>query len=191
MENNDKKRRKRKRIRVFDDHSNPITISELTDDFLSNAASPNAKFLCEFQETWTHEFWIDKHYLNRKNFGDEAGPREGIEEQNVENLVKKSIPHLFYFALKHSFKFINHPPKPTFPIRLVVQEIYNTKTTLNVVVEFHFLDTNKYEITVRTAMSIDDFKLQDNQYVIQLGGNESTLFLMKNKTLNELDTFVI
>ncbi len=187
---NEKPKKKRKRIKVHCVEANSkITGLEYGDGYGRNAASENAKYLREFTETWNHEFWIDKHYTNRKNFGDASGPREGIEEIAVESLIKKSVPHLFYYSLKHTFPFINFPPRRNMPYRVVLKELSNTQDTLNVVAEFHFLDTNKYEITVRTAMRVNDFHIQDNQYFLEFSDNESILFLKKNKVLNRIDCF--
>lgn len=189
-------RRKRKRLRVVIQPENiqstedgNIETIKYGDNYQSNAASDNAKYLGEFEESWKHEFWIDKHYTNRKNHGDENGPREGIDETIIENLIKKSISHLFYYSLKHTFPFINFPPKKKPAHRTVLQEISNFQETLNVVVEFHFLDTNKYEVTVKTAMCVKNFNIQDNQYVIQFSDNESILYLSVNKELKEIDSF--
>lgn len=190
-ENTRPKRRRTTRIdRVRTEEKMDHTDSIYTINYQQNAASANAKFLCEFREFWVHEFWIDKHYSNRKDFGDHLGPRDGIEEHFIEELVKKSIPHLFYYSLKHAFKFINFPPKTGLPQRLVLQEVSNTSDTLNTVVEFHFLDTNKYEVTVRTAMCVENFKIQDNQYVVQFAEDESNLLVFKNKQFVQLDQYV-
>ena len=185
---------KRKRIRITKDERSKLNTEqdikkEYGEAYQKNAASPNAKLLGEFIEVWKHEFWIDKHYTDRRIFGDENGPREGIEETIVEALIKKSISHLFYYSLKHNFSFINFPPKRILPHRVVLQELSNLTETLNVVSEFHFLDTNKYEVTVKTAMRIENFKIQDNQYVIEFSNNESTLYLATNKKLNKIDDF--
>ena len=189
---NDQNKKKRRRIIIDGSKSQPLKQNlsqKYAENYQQNAASSNAKFLCEFEESWKHEFWIDKHYTARRIFGDDNGPREGIEEVVVEALIKKSISHLFYYSLKHNFSFINFPPKKAAPYRVVLQELSNTIETLNVVAEFHFLDTNKYEITVKTAMRIENFKIQDNQYVIEFSDNESTLYLLVNKKLNKKDEF--
>ncbi len=187
-------RPKRKRIKVVkgempkNDFNRGIK-EDYGEAYQENAASPNAKYLCEFQETWKHEFWIDKHYTNRRVFGDDNGPREGIEEVIVEEIIRKSIAHLFYYSLKHNFQFINFPPKRTWAHRVVLQEMSNAEDEINIVAEFHFLDSNRYEVTVITAMKVEDFAIQDNQYVIQFHGEESDLYLMTNKILNKKDTF--
>jgi hypothetical protein len=38
-------------------------------------------------------------------------------------------------------------------------------------------------------MRIENFKIQDNQYVIEFSDNESTLYLLVNKKLNKKDEF--
>lgn len=90
-----------------------IKIPKIQDEtygetYQANAASKNTKFLFKYEEPLNLELWIDKHYTDRKNFGDENGARLDIEEQYVEALIKKSLRHLFYYTLKHKdFRFVN------------------------------------------------------------------------------------
>ena len=59
-------------------------------------------------------------------------------------------------------------------------------TKLNVVIEAHFLDINRYEITVKTAMSTDDFKMSMGQYCIEIQGDSSILRRKDNKQMVEI-----
>lgn len=161
------------------------------ESFQENAASKNAKFLCNFEDNMTLEFWIDKHYVNRKNFGDDNGERDGIGEKYIENLIKKSLKHLLYYSLKHSkFSFVNYPPPKSRNIRIVLKEIEANKEELNVVVEYHFIQFHKYEVTVITAMRNDDFRISDGQYSLHFEEDESFLMFHRNKNDVEIDTFI-
>lgn len=52
--------------------------------------------------------------------------------------------------------------------------------------EIHFLDTSKYEVTVITAMEINNFKIADGQYVLSLVENRVLLKRNVNKNLQEI-----
>ncbi len=163
---------------------------EYSDGYQSNAASKNAKFLCYINELSVLELWIDKHYSNRRNFGDENGRRHGIEEFQVEELIKKSLKHLFYYSFKHNnFSFMNFPPPLIRNKRIVLKDSELGKEDLNVVVEYQFLELNKYEVTAITAMRKNDFLISDNQFCIHFEGDSSILFINRNKKLIEIDTF--
>lgn len=160
------------------------------DNYQINAASKNAKYLISFEDKLILEFWIDKHYSNRKNFGDENGKRADISEDFIEGLIKKSLSHLLYYSLKSvKFRFLNHPPKKDKNIRLVLKEINSNYTDLNVVVEYHFLELNKYEVTVITAMRNEDFRINDGQYILLFEGDNSFLQIRQNKNDVEIDSY--
>lgn len=59
---------------------------------------------------------------------------------------------------------------------------------LNVVIEYHHVSSNKYEVTVFTAMVIDNFRISDGQYAVLIDGNNSTLFKFDNKQLVPVDS---
>lgn len=133
---------------------------------------------------------MDKHYWDRIQFGDDSGERVGIEVEFVEPLILKSFNHLIYYSLKHKdFTFINHPPPKGRNIRIVLRQIFDDKETLNVVVEYHFLKLNTYEVTVKTAMSIDVFNLADGQYLIEFSNDESVLSTFKKGQIIEVDKY--
>lgn len=158
--------------------------------FTENCASKNAKFHINFTEETKTEFWLDKHYWDRLHFGDNNGERINIDVAFVESLVLKSFKHLVYYSLKHKeFVFINHPPPKSRNIRVVLRQTFSNKPILNVAVEYHFLKLNTYEVTVKTAMSIEGFDLSDGQYAIEFTDNESTLYAFKNKKITGMDTY--
>jgi len=161
--------------------------SEVEPNFEPNCASENAKLLHKYTE-FEVELWIDKHYESRLLHGDENGKREGIEEKDVQELIIKAFKYLLDIYLRFPrFKFINFYEQGKTPTkeRIVLKNVHD-KGTLNVVVEIHFLDTSKYEVTVITAMEIDDFKIADSQYVISLVQNRVLLKRNVNKNLQEI-----
>lgn len=161
--------------------------SDFKPDFEPNSASDNAKLLYKYTE-FEVELWIDKHYQNRLIHGDDNGKRGGINEKDVQELIIKSFKYLLDIYLRFPrFKFINfyeQGKKPT-KERIVLKNIHQNGT-LNVVIEIHFLDTSKYEVTVITAMEVDDFKIVDGQYVIILLQNRVLLKRNVNKNLQEI-----
>jgi hypothetical protein len=144
--------------------------------FIPNKSSIKAKKIFTEVENITVELWFDKHYHDRDQHGDDFGKRDGITNDIVENLVKRSIKHMvLYCSLIKGFHFLNRNLQPhERPLRIILQED-SSFGLLNVIIEAHFLNINRYEITVKTAMCKDDFKLNDNQYAIQLDGEGSIL----------------
>ena len=156
------------------------------DAFVENCSTKKAKYHIEFIENSKTEIWIDKHYWDRILLED----RDGIEIKFVEPLVIKSFKHLLYYCLKHKdFSFINHPPPKSRNIRVVLRQLFNNKEPLNVAVEYHFLKLNSYEVTIKTAMSVEQFDLGDGQYLIEFNENESTLYSFRKRQLNEIDKY--
>lgn len=158
--------------------------------WIENCASKKVRHHTTFAENFKIEFWYDKHYWDRLHLGDDDGDRVGIEFEYVEPLVVKSFKHLMYYALKNrDLSFVNHPPPRTRNIRVVLRQTYGAKTTLNIVVEYHFLSLNKFEVTIVTAMSNEHFQLGDNQYAIEFSEEQSTLFRLLNKKVVEIDAY--
>lgn len=134
------------------------------------------------------ELWIDKHYENRLLHGDENGKRDGISEEDVQQLIIKAFKYLLDIYLRFPrFKFINffEKGKKLTKERIVLKNVHDSGT-LNVVVEIHFLDTSKYEVTVITAMEVDDFKIADGQYAISIVENRVLLKRNVDKNLQEI-----
>lgn len=176
---------KQKRPRI----NNKIIVFD-NEAFTENAGSKNAKKIANISYNIVTEIWIDKHYSIREQHGDDFGQREGISKDVVEALVKKSFLHLKYYNLKHSiFRFVNFPPSGVRNIRIVLKDKIENQEILNVVVEYHFIDLNLYEVTVFTAMCKDDFYLSDGQFGIIFDNNFSELVLMQNKKLKFIDDF--
>lgn len=156
-------------------------------EFRQNKCSPKAKRIFTEDETVTIDLWFDKHYHDRDQHGDDLGKRDGIDNEVVEGLVRRSVKHmLVYSTLVSGFAFLNRDLKPyERPLRIVLQE--QTKHgLLNVVIEAHFIEVDYYEITVKTAMCKDDYKLFDNQYSIELDGDGSILKKSDKRGVNEV-----
>lgn len=177
-------RPKRKRIPV----RKPMApIEEDPLEFKQNKSSPKAKRIYTEDENVTIELWFDKHYHDRDQHGDDFGKRDGIDNDVVESLVKRSIKHMIlYSTLVKGFTFLNKDYQPhERPLRIVLQE-QTEFGLLNVVIEAHFIEIDYYEITVKTAMCKDDYKPFDNQYTIELDGDGSILSKCDMKKVNEV-----
>ncbi|CAL68049.1 hypothetical protein GFO_3105 [Christiangramia forsetii KT0803] len=166
------------------------SIFEKVDDneaFKPNCASENARLLYKYNE-FEVELWIDKHYHSRRIHGDDYGKREGIEEQEVQELIVFSFKYLVDIFLRFpKFKFINFFENGKIPTKdRVILKQTKEDGTLNVVVEIHFLETSKYEVTVVTAMQVDDFNVGDGQYVLSITEENAILRRSVNKDLREL-----
>ncbi len=179
------RREKRKRI------SNNSIISPIDlNIWLENCTSKKVRHHTTFTENFQIEFWYDKHYWDRLHLGDNDGERIGIEFDYVEPLVINSFKHLIYYSQKHrDLLFVNHPPSKPRNIRVVLRQKFENKVTLNIVLEYHFIDFNNFEVTIVTAMSIDDFRLSDNQYAIEFDENDSNLYRLINKKVVKLDFY--
>lgn len=159
--------------------------------FEENCASPNAKFIYKYKD-FEIEIWIDKHYEKRLLHGDENGVRLGIEEDIIKNLIIESVKYIFHFYIRHRISYINffNRDKPT-KNRIVLKDYRNEEEPLNVVVEIHFLDYSKYEITTITAMKCTDFHISDGQYNITISNDSVKLNRLQNKVLCNIDKISI
>ncbi|MCF1420312.1 hypothetical protein [Mangrovimonas futianensis] len=181
--------KKRKRIiREVVADSKPV-IDEKA--FVQNASSSNAKKVHDFNESLNMEIWIDKHYQDRHMFGSDDGEkREGIEYENIETIILKSIKHLIYYSLKHKkFAFLNHPNQGGRNIRIILREETEDGSFLNIVAEFHFIDLSTVEITIVTAMVIDDFKFSEGQFGIEFEGVYSDLIQYSKNSMIKVDSY--
>ena len=179
--------RREKRKRILE-----VNVENILDleAWLENCTSKKVRHHTTFVENFHVEFWYDKHYWDRLHLGDGDGDRVGIEFENVEPLVVKSFKHLIYYSLKYrEFLFVNHPPPKTRNIRIVLRQNSDEKTTLNIVVEYHFISLNKFEVTIVTAMSNEQFQLGDNQYAVEFSEEKSILFRLVNKQVVKVDDY--
>ena len=172
-------REPRKRIKYV-----PKGVPAIEDNltFLKNKCSDHARKVLMTIEEIQIELWFDKHYYNRHQHGDEEGKRDGIDPTTVEKLVKKSFRHLlFYSSSVQGFKFINFASFPL-PVRVILQE-WSAGSKLNVVIESHFKDICHYEVTVKTAMCTEEFRVAIGQYCIEFQGGNSVLYRNDNKKM--------
>lgn len=178
---------KKKRPRIKKDLKDIEVIVDPIE-YKSNCASKNAQIIHIYDELKV-ELWCDKHYHMRRTLGDDNGKREGIEVEDVQNLIIDSFKYLLDFYLKGvKFSFINYfdgnDPNKTSLRTVCKKKIDNN--TLNVVTEIHYLDTSKFEITVITAMVVDDFKISDGQYVLTISDNQVVLRRNVQKRMVEI-----
>lgn len=176
-------KKQRKRI-AYEKKGMPAIEDEL--EFKANKCSGNAKRIIIQEENIQIDLWFDKHYHDRYQHGDENGKRVGIDSHIVKELVLRSFKHLIlYSSLIKGFTFLNHPAIATNSARVVLQEFID-EAMLNVVIEVHFVDIYTYEVTVKTAMSTDHFRISDGQYAIELDGDSSILKKCERGTLKEI-----
>ncbi len=103
--------------------------------------------------------------------------RFGIESTIVESLVKRSISYLLAFSsMVRSFKFANFEDQDENTVNIVLKESINGNT-LNIVVQIHFLEISRYEATVKTAMCVEDFRVESGQFAVVF--DESGIVLRK------------
>lgn len=70
-------------------------------------------------------------------------------------------------------------------VRVILQET-SVDSKLNVVIEAYFLDICHYEITVKTAMCTEDFRVAMGQYCLEIQGDNSILYRNDNKKMVEV-----
>lgn len=155
-----------------------------------NKSSVKARRVFIKVENITFELWFDKHYLDRHHHGDDSGKREGIEPEVVENLVRRSLKHMVYYSTVVAGFSFSSKEEHTYDryLRIVLQE-QSDYGLLNVVIETHCLGINNYELTVKTAMCIDDFQLSEGQYIIELDGDGSILKKFDSKKIRDVCAF--
>ena len=177
-------REPRKRIK-YEPKGVPVIHDEM--EFIKNKCSDHARKIFVQIENIHIELWFDKHYHDRHQHGDNEGKRVGIDPKTVETLVRKSLKHLlFYSATVAGFKFVNFAT-PQLPARIVLQEELES-SQLNVVIEAHFLDIKSCELTVKTAMCTDGFRVSAGQYCIEIQGDNSILKRKDNNKLVEISS---
>ncbi len=160
-------------------------------EFKKNKSSDKAREVTKINERITVNLWFDKHYIDRHQLGDDNGKRDGIDYDTVKNLVLQSVKHLLvYSACLPNFIFLNHEGigNRERAIRIVCQQ-NNELGMLNVTIEAHFKSLREYEITVITAMCIDDFRVGDNQCAIEIISDDSSILKrMVNKKFVEISS---
>jgi hypothetical protein len=157
--------------------------------FTRNRCSKKARKINSIHHNLVFEIWFDQHYQIRLQFGDENGMRPGIDAKKVESLVLRSMKHLVaYSSLLKTFTFINHDLNGGRANRIVLQEPTD-EGKLNVVIEAHLINLDTYEITVKTAMCIDTFRISEGQFILEVIENESILKKLDNGKIKEIYCF--
>ncbi len=161
----DHKKRTEGAIKVYDEF-----------EYRSNKSSSRARIIGEFTDELLLSVWFDQHYVNRNQLGDDNGPRDGIDHSTIKALVIGSFKHLLYYGTRlETFKFLNHENEDGKKRRVVLQDSTNANPQLNVIIEVHFIDFNKYEITVTTAMCKDGFMPFDGDFALELSGHGASI----------------
>ena len=144
-------------------------------EFRPNKGSKNARPVEGIARKIEFNLWFDKHYIIRHQHGDENGKREGIEKDDVRNLVLEAMGHLLvYSSLVAGFTFLNRNPPSYNAKRIVCQRELNG-CTLNVVIEVHYDGLHSFEVTVFTAMCSDEFVISQGQYVIEMVDDDGSI----------------
>lgn len=157
-------------------------------EFKANCASENAQKIHTYDELKV-DLWCDKHYHDRRTFGDSSGVRNGIEIDSVQEVIIKSFKYLLDIYLRGvQFKFINYFDfkDPTKKRERIVLKYFKEDGILNVVAQIHYLNTSQFEVTVITAMQIDDFNVADGQYTLHITNKKVSLNRMIKKSLNKI-----
>jgi|GEM_PF-1072064 len=176
---------KAKRPRIQPKPSNPAIEDSL--DLIENKSKRKSRHIKILIEEVSTVFCLAEHYLERHLFGDVNGPRKGIDPTQVERLVNESVKHLIFYACHAKlFSFLNMDPLNGQAQRLVLRKEIGEET-LNVVIEVHFLNLTKYELTVITAMCHPKFEVFDGQYAIQIEEDDtSTLYQNKRGSIQKI-----
>ena len=143
-------------------------------EYKKNKSTDKARQVVKIQEHLYYDLWFDQHYIGRSQLGDESGKRDGISPETIEDLIRKSLHHMVYYSARiKGFSFLNHDD--TSSVRIVLQDSYSDINILNVAIEVHFLDGRTFEITVKTAMCVDDYRIQVGQFVIEFIDEHSSV----------------
>lgn len=157
-------------------------------EFVKNKSSDKARKVRTIRESIKLHIWFDKHYQDRHQFGEDDGEkREGIEPQIVEDLIVRSIKHLFFYSSTlNTFKFINLDTNNA--IRVNIRDIaYDVP--LNVVIEVHYQDINEFEITVKTAICVENFWKKQGRHTVEIQGDNSVLYRCDNQNFTKLGEY--
>ncbi len=156
-----------------------IRLDALKDplEFVANKCSKNARKVNTEATELKFDIWVDKHLHIRQQLGDKHGKRVGIEPAIVGDLVSRAIGHLIYYSnLAKGFAFLNcngfHSPA----IRVLLKDSCGEDLPLNVLIEAHSGGIGSYEITIITALRINDFNMSEGQYMVEFHADGSTLW---------------
>jgi len=177
-------KRIRKRIPVTKRPAGAFMIDPLA--YIANRSSAQARKIDTYEEKIFVHLWYDKHYCNRFQHGDEWGKREGIEPMMIKETVIQSISWLITCSgLYKFFRFLNHVKEGDHFHRIVLQK-QTREGLLNIVTEFHWISLLQYEVTVKTAMVTESFRLSDGQFALRINDSGCSILKMENKKPREM-----
>lgn len=149
-----------------------------------NSCSNSAKYFHEYPNDLIVELWIDKHCSLRQV------ERAGIDLDILKALAMESVKHTIYYQLRlPKFNIIQYPEYRGKDKRILVQQATDEGGLLNLVVEYHYLDFSRYEVTLITAMVEDNFNIFDGQYILFIDGESSTLKRKVVGKINDIGEF--
>ncbi len=92
-------------------------------------------------------------------------------------------------ATHAGFRFLNHDGSPEDIVKTVLQKP-SPEGMLNVVIWSHMIDPTFFEITIKTAMVVDDFRMDFGQYALEINDNDVILRkMLEKRKLIEMLTF--
>lgn len=149
--------------------------------YIKNKGSDFARKVFSNSEIIEFDIWFDKHYFIREQHGDDNGKREGIDKNAVQNLITLAAKHLLYYSIKiKGFGFVNFNFENRAE-RLALALLEEDKEPLNVIAEYHYLNLNKYEVTVKTAIRKQNFHFSDGQYQVEISQEGSSRLFKKER----------
>lgn len=160
-------------------------VPAITDhmEFVKNLCSISAKLVNTINCNYKTEIWMDKHFFHRHHSGENDGTiREGIEPEIIEDFVIKAIPYLVLFStMIKGFHFVNNKSYNNEENAVVLRLIIDGQLPLNVAIITHLVDLHHYQITVKTAMKEENFKMWAGQYYIDFEEDMVSLRKFENK----------
>ena len=160
-------------------------IEEIIDPhaYTANSCTQNARKFHEYSNDLVVELWIDKHCTLRQV------ERSGIDIDTLQNLAIESVKHIIYYQLRlQKFNIVQYPEHRGRDKRVLVQETTD-EGVLNLILEYHYLDLCRYEVTMITAMVDDNFGIFDGQYILNIDGESSTLKRKVIGNINDVSNF--
>jgi len=177
-------RRIRKRIPLTKRPAGAFMVDPLA--YIANRSSEQARKIHIQEEKIFVHLWYDKHYCIRFQHGDETGKREGIDPVMIKETVIRSVSWLITCSgLYKFFRFLNHLKEGDYFHRIVLQK-QTAEGLLNIVAEFHWIELLHYEVTVKTAMVTDAFRLSDGQFALRLNDSGCVILKMENNKPREV-----
>ena len=141
-------------------------------EFIKCLGSKNARRITTFQEYIMLDIWYDKHYVSRSQTPDDRGMYRDVPLNEVQSLVERSFKHLLFYSTKVSnFSFLNHEFNGNFALRVILKDSHSYSTkSLCIACEIHFINFNKYEVTVKTAID-GQLHMGDGQFMVEMIGD--------------------